>query len=105
MFAIVPSSTQGQEKAVLKSLKAYVTRRLGVDTDITFAFSRPGVKESKIWHGRTSYGRAPVKDYSERKAYPWRSGANENPTIKFNNNLFVEGEKLPAGKYGIHMIP
>jgi len=31
--------------------------------------------------------------------------ANENTTIEFGKDILVEGEALPAGKYGIHMIP
>jgi hypothetical protein len=105
MLTVIPSSTQGQEKEARKSLKASVTQRLGIDTDITFDFSRPGMKGRKIWGDLVPYGMAPGNDYSEGKAYPWRAGANENTTIEFNNDLLVEGIKLPAGKYGIHMIP
>lgn len=51
------------------------------------------------------YGLAPGNQYSDNKPYPWRAGANENTTIEFNKDVLVEGNKLPAGKYGIHMIP
>ena len=39
------------------------------------------------------------------KPFPWRAGANENTTIEFNKDILIEGNKLAAGKYGIHMIP
>ena len=79
--------------------------RLGVDTDITIEYSRPGVKGRKIWGELVPYGMAPGNRYSKDQPYPWRAGANENTTIEFNKDLLIEGNKLPAGKYGIHMIP
>ena len=100
-----PSTSQAQEKKVRPSLKASVAQRLGVDTDITIDYSRPGVKERKIWGELVPYGLAPGNKYSEEKPYPWRAGANENTTIEFNKDLLIEGKKVPAGKYGIHMIP
>jgi hypothetical protein len=99
------SLTQAQDKEVRKSLHASVTQRLGVDTDITFDFSRPGVKGRKIWGELVPYGMNPGVKYSDNKPFPWRAGANENTTISFNKDLMIEGNKLAAGTYGIHMIP
>ena len=102
MFTSPSSAQKGQ---VRKSLKASVTQRLGVDTDITIEYSRPGVKGRKIWGELVPFGMAPGNKSSKNKPYPWRAGANENTTIEFNHDLLIEGKKLPAGKYGIHMIP
>jgi hypothetical protein len=102
---ILPSITFAQGNRVPKSLKASVMQRLGVDTDITIEYSRPGVKGRKIWGELVPYGLAPGNKYSKEKPYPWRAGANENTTIEFSKDVLVEGNKLPAGKYGIHMIP
>ena len=99
------SPVLAQKDKVRKSLKASVTQRLGVDTDITFNFSRPGVKDRTIWGELVSYGMNPGNKYSKDKPYPWRAGANENSTIEFNNDVLINGQKLTAGKYGIHMIP
>jgi hypothetical protein len=41
----------------------------------------------------------------QKKPYPWRAGANENTTITLSKDVLIEGEKLPAGKYSIHMLP
>ena len=101
----IPSSVQAQGDKIRKSLKASVTQRLGTDTDITIDFSRPGVKGRKIWGELVPFGLAPGNKYSNDKPYPWRAGANENTTIEFNKDLLIESQKLPAGKYGIHMIP
>jgi tetratricopeptide (TPR) repeat protein len=35
----------------------------------------------------------------------WRAGANENTTFTFSSPVTVEGQKLAAGTYGVHMIP
>jgi Protein of unknown function (DUF2911) len=102
---LVLPSAAAQETKIPKSLKASVMQRLGADTDITITYSRPGVKGRKIWGELVPYGMAPGNKYSENKPYPWRAGANENTTIEFNKNVLIEGKPLPAGKYGIHIIP
>jgi len=99
------SSALAQDSKPRLSLKASVTQRLGVDTDITIDYSRPGVKGRKIWGGLVPYGMAPANESSNGKPFPWRAGANENTTIEFNNDILIEGQKLSAGKYGIHIIP
>jgi hypothetical protein len=102
---VLPSAATAQETKIPKSLKGSVMQRLGADTDITITYSRPGVKGRKIWGDLVPYGMAPGNKYSENKPYPWRAGANEITTIEFNKNVLIEGKPLPAGKYGIHMIP
>ena len=80
--------------------KAMVGERLGI-TDVTIHYDRPGVKgrEGKIW------GQLVPKGYTDQgfgtsKAAPWRAGANENTTIEFSTPVSIEGQALPAGKYG-----
>lgn len=102
---ILPSATYAQRNQVRASLKASVMQVLGVDTEITITYSRPGVKGRKIWGELVPYGMAPGNRYSKDQPYPWRAGANENTTIEFNKDILIEGNRLPAGKYGIHMIP
>src|SRR5947209_2368727 len=74
------------------SQKAIVTQRIGV-TDITIVYHRPLVNGRKVWGGLVPLGQV------------WRAGANENTTIEFSTPVQVEGKPLPAGKYGLHMIP
>jgi hypothetical protein len=75
-----------------QSQHAQVTQRVGL-TDITINYSRPLVKGRKIWGGLVPYGQV------------WRAGANENTTIKFSDPVTIEGQALPTGIYGLHMIP
>ena len=102
---IVPSSTPAQDKKIRKSLRASVSQTLGVDTDITFEFGRPGVKGRTIWGDLEPYGMHPGNKYSDNKPYPWRAGADENTTITVSKDVKVEGNNLAAGKYSVHMIP
>ena len=74
------------------SQRASVTQRLGV-TDITITYHRPLVNGRKVWGGLVPYDQV------------WRAGANENTTIAFSDAVSVEGEMLPKGTYGLHMIP
>jgi tetratricopeptide (TPR) repeat protein len=71
---------------------ASVTQRIGL-TDISITYHRPGVKEREIWGGLVPYEQV------------WRAGANENTTISFTHDVMVEGKKLSAGTYGLHMVP
>ncbi|MDP2982726.1 MAG: DUF2911 domain-containing protein [Candidatus Latescibacter sp.] len=107
IFCLVsmPTTTFSQAGKPRVSLKASVTQRLGADTDITIDYSRPGVKGRKIWGDLVPYGLAPGNKSSKDKPFPWRAGANENTIISFNKDILIEGQKLSAGKYGIHIIP
>ncbi len=95
---------EAQDAKPRKSPKASVSQTIGAGTDITIHYSRPGVKGRTIWGDMVPYGMYPGNKYSKEKPFPWRAGANENTTITFNHDLLIEGEKIPAGKYGVHMI-
>ena len=105
VLLVLPATSFAQGNQVRASLKASVSQTLGVDTNITIVYSRPGVKGRKIWGELVPYGLAPGNRYSKDQPYPWRAGANENTTIEFNKDIMIEGNKLAAGKYSIHMIP
>jgi tetratricopeptide (TPR) repeat protein len=74
------------------SQRAIGTQRIGL-TDITVNYCRPLVGGRQIWGKAVPYGQT------------WRSGANENTTISFTDDVSVEGHALPAGTYGLHTIP
>ncbi len=105
LFLVLPPAASAQQDKVRLSLMASVMQRLGVNTDITIVYSRPGVKGRKIWGGLVPYGMAPGNKESKGKPFPWRAGANENTTIQFSKDVLVEGHRLPAGKYGLFMMP
>ncbi len=102
---VLASGVMAQGGRIRASLKGATSQVLGVDTEITIVYSRPGVKGRTIWGDLVPYGLAPGNRYSDEKPYPWRGGANENSTIEFGADVIVEGKKLPAGKYGLHFVP
>ncbi|MEP7319258.1 MAG: DUF2911 domain-containing protein [Panacibacter sp.] len=79
--------------------KAIVGERIGI-TDVTIHYDRPGVKgrEGKIWGGLVANGFTDL-GFGNSKAAPWRAGANENTVIEFSDDVKIEGQTLPAGKY------
>jgi tetratricopeptide (TPR) repeat protein len=91
-FMVFSLMAQPQLTLPEASPEASITQIIGV-SKIKISYHRPGVKERKIWDGLVPYGEV------------WRAGANENTTIYFSDPVKVEGQDLPAGKYGLHMIP
>ena len=80
--------------------KASVTEKVGL-TDVIIHYDRPGVKgrEGKIWGQLVPVGFTDP-GFGSSHAAPWRAGANENTTIEFNTAVKIEGQSLPAGRYG-----
>jgi hypothetical protein len=80
--------------------KASVSERIGL-TDVTISYDRPRVngREGKIWGQLIPVGFTD-QGFGSSKAAPWRAGANENTTIKFSNDVKIEGQSLAAGLYG-----
>jgi DUF2911 family protein len=71
---------------------AVTKQRVGL-TDIKVIYHRPLVNGRKIWGGLVPLGEV------------WRAGANENTTVEVSDPVMVEGQALPKGIYGLHMIP
>jgi tetratricopeptide (TPR) repeat protein len=74
------------------SPRASVTQTVGL-TEMTITYHRPAVNARKIWGELVPYDEV------------WRAGANENTTISFTTPVKIGGKTLPAGTYGLHMIP
>ena len=81
--------------------KATVSEQIGL-TEVTITYHRPAVKgrEGKIWGGVIHKGFID-QGFGHRKPAPWRAGANENTIIEFGNDVKIEGQLLPKGKYGL----
>jgi tetratricopeptide (TPR) repeat protein len=60
---------------------------------ITLTYSRPDVRGRKIFGGLEPWGNV------------WRTGANSATIIKFSDDVVIEGNKVPAGEYGLFTIP
>src|SRR5436190_21789569 len=89
------------------SQKASVMQTIGV-TDITITYSRPGVKGRKIWGDalptQTVQGEATLDNQNIRPkdavivpwGHAWRTGANEATQFVVTDDVWINGQKLPA---------
>lgn len=79
--------------------KASVSEQIGL-TQVTITYHRPAVRgrEGKIWGGVVHKGFSD-QGFGNRKPAPWRAGANENTVIEFDQDVKVEGQALPKGKF------
>ena len=85
-------AAQAQIATPQASPKSTVTQRVGL-TDITIVYYRPSAKGRAVFGG--------IVPFEKR----WRTGANASTTIKFSDDVTIEGKKVPAGEYGIYTIP
>jgi len=74
------------------SPRAQVSQKVGL-TEMEVTYNRPAVKGRKVWGGLVPYGKV------------WRAGANENTVVAFSTPVTMGGTTLPAGRYGLHMLP
>lgn len=65
-----------------------VEQKVGL-TDVSFEYSRPGVKGRKIFGGLEAFGTL------------WRTGANKNTIISFSDDVKIDGQDVKAGSYAI----
>jgi hypothetical protein len=84
------------------SQMASISQKVGLSY-ITIKYSRPSVRDREIWGKLVPYGMNNL-GFGTAKESPWRAGANENTIIKFSDDVSVNGEKIKAGKYGLHMV-
>lgn len=91
-FIINSTLILAQKNPPRLSPKAFVGQTIGYTT-VSITYGSPGVKERKVWGELVPFGKV------------WRTGANEATTIEFDNSLFIEGKKIPAGKYSLFTIP
>ena len=74
------------------SQRQTVSQTVG-DTTVSIVYHRPNIKAREVWGGIVPYGEV------------WRTGANENTTFEISNDVKINGQVLPKGKYGLHTIP
>lgn len=84
--------TAQKDKSQRPSPPAQVSAEIG-NSMVTIDYSQPSKK------GRTIFGEL------EKYGKVWRTGANESSWIEVSKDVKVEGETLPAGKYGLFSIP
>ncbi len=62
-------------------------------TNVFISYGRPSVRDRVVFGELVPYGEV------------WRTGANEATVIHVAGDVTVEGQRLPAGTYGLFTIP
>ena len=107
---------------------ATVSQTIGV-TDVSITYHRPAVKGRMVWgdiapdkvtalikaqkvnpaaegEGTVDGADGTGKDFPiAPNGHVWRAGANEATKITISDDVLVNGQKLAAGAYSIHVIP
>ena len=69
-----------------------VTGKIG-EADVTITYGSPSVNGRTLWGDLVPYQTV------------WRTGANEATTFEVSQDVTIEGQTLPAGKYSLFTIP
>ncbi len=81
-----------QIKTPQLSPKALISQTVGL-TDIAISYSRPSARGRYVFNNLVPFGKL------------WRTGANENTTISFSEDVTIDGKILKKGKYALYSIP
>jgi hypothetical protein len=93
-FALIAVTACGQaDKSKRPSPPAQAKETLNSGTTITIDYSQPSLK-----------GRTIGQDIEPKEGEVWRTGANEATVFETDKDLKVEGQALPAGKYGLFTL-
>lgn len=89
--------------------RATVVQKIG-PVSVSIEYSSPRVtlrgdnnRRGKIWGQLVPYGLTSLGPNCTQ--CPWRAGANENTIFTVSSAVKIQGQPLPAGSYGLHMIP
>lgn len=83
------------------SPRAQVVQTVGI-TKVSVDYSRPSVNGRQLWGSLVPYGFNNL-GFGTAETSPWRAGADVNTIISFSDPVTVQGETLPAGKYGFFL--
>lgn len=92
LLAACVQFAQAQVEVPAPSPLAKFETKVGL-TDVSIEYSRPGVKNRKIFGELVPYGEM------------WRTGANGPTKVTFSDDVVVEGAKLKAGTYALYTVP
>ncbi len=83
---------EAQVKTPQGSPKSTLNQVVGL-TDVEIVYSRPSARGRAVFGNLVPFGKL------------WRTGANENTTISFSDDVIIGGKTLKKGKYAIYTIP
>lgn len=82
-----------QDKKPVASPPASTSAKIASGATITINYAQPAVK-----------GRTIGKDLEPLPGKVWRTGANEASVFETDKDVTIQGQKLPAGKYGLFTL-
>ena len=83
---------EAQVKTPQSSPKATIQQSVGL-TDVEIEYSRPSARGRAVFGNLIPFGKV------------WRTGANENTTISFSDDVIIDGKTLKKGKYSLYTVP
>lgn len=83
---------EAQVKTPQASPKSTSTQVVGLTT-VEIVYSRPSAKGRDVFNNLVPFGKL------------WRTGANENTTISFSEDVVIDGKTLAKGKYALYTTP
>ena len=83
---------EAQVKTPQPSPKSTITQVVGL-TNVEIVYSRPSSRGRDVFNNLVPYGKL------------WRTGANENTTISFSEDVVIDGKTLAKGKYALYTTP
>ncbi len=94
VFIVFSTTFFGLSQLVTPPLspKCNIEQQVGL-TNFTITYSRPSVRERKIFGDLIAYDKV------------WRLGANENTKISFDDNVYIQGKEILAGTYAMYAAP
>ena len=89
---ITQFTLEAQVKTPQASPRSVINQVVGL-TDVEVVYSRPSAKGRAVFGNLVPFGQL------------WRTGANENTTVSFNDDVMIDGKTLKKGKYALYTIP
>lgn len=85
-------AVEAQVKTPQSSPKSTLNQVVGL-TDVEIVYSRPSARGRAVFGNLVPFGKL------------WRTGANENSTVSFSEDVIIDGKTLKKGKYALYTIP
>lgn len=89
---ITQFTIEAQVQTPQASPKATINQVVGL-TDVEVVYSRPSARGRAVFGNLVPFGKV------------WRTGANENTTVSFSDDVIIGGKTLKKGKYALYTIP
>jgi Protein of unknown function (DUF2911) len=97
----LPPSGDNPQATVIQALGPI---RVSIDYSSPRVVRGQNDRKGKIWGELVPWGMTDL-GFNGCKECPYRGGANENTVFAVSHDVKVQGQLLPAGRYGLHFIP